>query len=319
MIGVVPRPATTPPNGSFVSFGGRCIRVVRWRAVVCGQLVDLRRAATHPSAHRSAFDTLAKYPANGTEVAVANPQFHGEGYVFAGGAPLSVSNWANINSHPQWTMVDGNALSHFTTTEPYDHVLQYPANGTYVAVGNSNEHGAGFVFAGGAPLAIASWSNVSNPKWTIVDGNALDTYSSNDTWHADNHVRQYPANGTAVARSATPPTTAPATSSPAAHLNVAGSSNVGNPRWVVVDSARSTTTTRPTPTSRSTTYTTTPPTARSCTPTPAPPTAPPRRGPRHRELHRHRRLPAPAPTDAWVISNAGQTAVHLLANPANGS
>jgi hypothetical protein len=119
--------------------------------------------------------------------------------VFAGGAPLSVSNWANVSSTPQWTFVDGNALSHFSTTEPYDHVLQYPADGTYVATGNSNEHGAGFVFAGGAPLAIASWSNVPNPKWTFVDGNALDTYNSNDPWHAFDHVRQYPADGTAVA------------------------------------------------------------------------------------------------------------------------
>ena len=320
VIGVVHAPTTTPANGSFVSYNGNVYRIAGGAPLYVSSWSIFGGPQPTQALTQSQFDALAKYPANGTEVAVANPQFHGEGYVFAGGAPLSVSAWTNVNSNPQWTMVDGNALSHFTTTEPYDHVLQYPANGTDVAIGNSNDHGAGFVFAGGAPLAVAAWSNLPNPKVTFVDGNALDTYSSNDTWHALDHVRQYPANGTAVAVGNPTDHGAGYIFAGGAPLNVAGWSNVGNPQWVVVDSYaldnysstgpyHSLDHVRDYPANGTFLHTNTGSTYRTA-------------GGAALAITNCTTIggcPAPAPTDAWIITNAGQTGTHLRAAPTNGT
>ena len=117
---------------------------------------------------------MAKYPANGTTVVIDNSNEHGAALVFAGGAPLTISNWNNVPNH-NFVYVDGNVLDTYTTSEPsWDHVLQYPADGTPVVVGNPQLHGEGFVFAGGAPLAVSNWNNLPNHAFTFVDGNVLD-------------------------------------------------------------------------------------------------------------------------------------------------
>jgi hypothetical protein len=110
---------------------------------------------------------------------------------------LPVLNWANVGN-PQWVVVDGVALDTYKSSpgdpwKAYEHVRQYPANGTAVAAA-----GWGYVFAGGAPLAVQKWANVGSPPFTTVDNAALHTYTSSpsDPWKAYSHVLAVPAAGT---------------------------------------------------------------------------------------------------------------------------
>jgi hypothetical protein len=195
----VGNPGTGHGDG-FVFAGGAPLAVTNWAnvgtpawTVVDGTSLD-NYSAAFPYGH------VRRYPANGTAVAVGNPGAgHGDGFVFAGGAPLAVTNWANVGT-PAWTVVDGNALDNYTTGgpyQPYSHVLQYPANGTAVAVGNpGSNHGNGYVFAGGAPLAVQNWANVGNPQWTVVDNAALFNYTSGGPYQPYSHVLPVPAAGT---------------------------------------------------------------------------------------------------------------------------
>lgn len=129
-------------------------------------------------------------PADGTAV---NTQT-GEVYVFAGGAPLYVSNWDHIGGPRASTRVDQGALDEGGNPNyPYGHVARHPVDGTAV----NTQTGAVYVFAGGAPLYVSSWGHIGGPRpSTRVDQNALDRGGDNSaTWK---HVRRYPMDGTAV-------------------------------------------------------------------------------------------------------------------------
>lgn len=190
------KPAIT--NGEFVTYDGAVFRIAGGAPLYVSNWADVGGPQPAIALTEAQFDALPQYPANGTAVAVGNPGTgHGEGYVFAGGAPLPVVNWANVGS-PKWVVVDGAALDTYTSTpgdpwNAYSHVRQYPASGTAVAAA-----GWGYVFAGGAPLAVQDWANVGSPPITKVDGAALDTYTSSpgDPWHAYSHVLAVPAAGT---------------------------------------------------------------------------------------------------------------------------
>jgi hypothetical protein len=190
---------TPVTNGAFVTYDGAVFRIAGGAPLYVSNWADVGGPQPTIALTEAQFDALPQYPANGTAVAVGNPGTgHGEGYVFAGGAPLPVVNWANVGS-PKWVVVDGHALDTYLTSFPYGHVRQYPANGTAAAVGNPGTgHGAGYVFAGGAPLAVANWANVGSPKWVVVDSAALVTYASSpgDPWKAYSHVLAVPAAGT---------------------------------------------------------------------------------------------------------------------------
>ena len=185
-------------NGDFVTYEGAVFRIAGGAPLYVSNWNDVGGPQKTIALTAAQFDALPQYPANGTAVAVGNPGTgHGEGYVFAGGAPLAVVNWANVGS-PKWTVVDGNALDTYASSpsdpwKAYSHVRQYPANGTAVAAA-----GWGYVFAGGAPLAVQSWANVGSPPFTKVDNAALYTYTSSpgDPWNAFSHVLAVPAAGT---------------------------------------------------------------------------------------------------------------------------
>ena len=231
-----------PANGSFVDYQGTIYRVAGGAPLAVSNWANVGGGHPFVTLTTAQWDADGfgvggphQYPANGTEVAIGNAADHGSGFVFAGGAPLAVTNWANVNAHPSWTVVDGSALDDFSGV--YDHARQYPIDGTEVAIGNAADHGSGFVFAGGAPLAVTNWANVNaHPSWTIVDGNALDRYSSSDAFHAYSHVRRFPMDGTAVAFGNPGPTHGSGyLFAGGAPLPVAKWSNVGLPPWVVID------------------------------------------------------------------------------------
>ena len=182
-----------PPDGTFVNDGGTIYRVAggaplwvsSWGAVGGPQpYVDVTPAQ---------LASLRQYPADGTAV---HDGVSGAGYVFAGGAPLYVASWASVGS-PAFVAVDGYPLGN-DGPAPLGHVRRYPADGTAVHNGAPGAlHGAGYVFAGGAPLYVASWASVGNPQSTTVDQYALD--NAGGEAHLD-HARRYPADGTYTVR-----------------------------------------------------------------------------------------------------------------------
>ena len=108
-------------------------------------------------------------------------------YVFAGGAPLFISNM-NISGRPV-TRVDFAAL--FNTASYLSRVNQHPADGTLVweAVTNTT-----YIFAGGAPLFVTNLDLIGGYRpSTQVDFLALFTPSSHLS-----RVRSHPMDGTFV-------------------------------------------------------------------------------------------------------------------------
>jgi hypothetical protein len=127
-----------------------------------------------------------QYPADGTFVVAA-----GHVYRFAGGAPIYVSNWANVGGEKPVVRIDQNAIANADKASPWNHVRQYPADGTFVGAA-----GHVYRFAGGAPIYVSNWANVGGAKpVTEIDRNAIANADKASPW---NHVRRYPANGTFV-------------------------------------------------------------------------------------------------------------------------
>src|SRR5205807_9775355 len=93
------------------------------------------------------------------------------------------------------TQIDPAAIDNAGAGGVWNHLRQYPLDGTFVA------SSAGFVyrFAGGAPIYVSSWNAVggSQPA-TLIDQAAIDNADGASPW---NHVHKYPADGTFVAGS----------------------------------------------------------------------------------------------------------------------
>lgn len=113
--------------------------------------------------------------------------YEGNVYRIVGDAPIYVSSWAPFGGPQPVTML---------TSAQFDALPQYPMNGTAVYdVDPGPAHGTGYIFVGGAPLAVKKWSNVNRPALTGIQGTTLSTYATSGPY---SHVRQYPANGDAI-------------------------------------------------------------------------------------------------------------------------
>ena len=111
-------------------------------------------------------------------------------YTMAGGAPIYVSNWANIGGYK-------NDFLNVTTDFIDETLPLYPRDGTYVR--GYLESDTYFVFAGGAPLYVPNW-DAGDKSYAIVDHVSLKTYESisDPKSYYYRHVRQYPLNGTVL-------------------------------------------------------------------------------------------------------------------------
>lgn len=183
-------PGGSTAEGSYVGYRGFVYRVVGGAPVYVSSWDAVGGPQPVTQVSDQQFGSLARYPADGTTVSTAS----GAVYVFAGGAPVYVSNWDAVGGPRASMRVDQAALDHAgTAAAPWDHVLRYPADGTTVSVAS----GAVFVFAGGAPIYVSSWDAIggSRPS-TRVDQAALDHAGEDfEPWR---YVRRYPADGTAV-------------------------------------------------------------------------------------------------------------------------
>jgi len=219
--------------GSFVFAGGAPLFISSW-GVYGGTQPNVTIDSWAVTNAGNPMDHINQYPANGTFVNARNGDGSEYGsFVFAGGAPLYVSSWAFYGGTPS-SLVTVDSWAVTNAGNSMDHINQYPANGTAVWDGNpSFNQYQGYVFAGGAPLAVAAWSDVGNPAATEVDGYTLNNFSTSGTL---SHVLQYPANGTAVYEAESGPTQgAGYIFAGGATLYVSNWSNVGTPSATGVD------------------------------------------------------------------------------------
>jgi hypothetical protein len=109
-----------------------------------------------------------------------------EVYRIVGGAPVYVTSWDAFGGPQLVTPITAAQLNAMPLT---------PADGT-VVVGAQRGRGEVYRFAGGAPIYVSHWDNVSGPlAATPVDIAAIDNAGRPGIW---SHVRATPADGTFV-------------------------------------------------------------------------------------------------------------------------
>jgi hypothetical protein len=178
-------------NGTFIAYAGNVYRMVGGAPLYVSSWASVGGPHAYTTVTTAQFGALSQYPSNGTAVYEASGPAKGSGYVFAGGAPLTVTNWKNVGS-PPITGVDPAALNTYASSGAYSHVRKYPLDGTAVYEASGSLRGSGYVFAGGAPLSVANWNNVGSPQITGVDPAALDHYAATGAY---SHVAPVPTNG----------------------------------------------------------------------------------------------------------------------------
>jgi protein gp37 len=177
--------SVTGSNTVYRMAGGAPIYVSSWSHVGGPHTVTV--------VSRSQFESLRQYPADGTYLSG-----NGDIYVVAGGAPIYVSSWEHVGGSAGKSpiVVDQSAIWHGGEGGAWNHLRQYPADGTYI-----HANGDTSVVVGGAPLYVSNWEHVggsAGKSVTVVDQSAIwhgDEGGPNDHW---DHLHQYPADGSLV-------------------------------------------------------------------------------------------------------------------------
>jgi len=183
-----------PADGTFVSAGpfiyrfagGAPIYVSSWDAVGGLKPATVIDPAAVDNADGAApWQHVRRYPADGTTIATSAYVF-----VVAGGAPVYVGSWAAVGGVRPATLVDQAAVDNPDGASPWNHLRRYPIDGTFVrGIG-----GDVYRIAGGAPIAVASWTHFGGVQpTTLVDGAAIANGDGAAPW---NHLRTTPADGT---------------------------------------------------------------------------------------------------------------------------
>lgn len=189
----VAKPARLLPitNGSFVAYqgavyviaGGAPLWVTNWANVGGQKPIRTLTAAQ--------WSTLRTYPADGTLLREQG----GTVFIVAGGAPVYVSNWANIGGYRPATLVDEVTLAAAGAAGPggrFGHLRAFPADGTYLV----DKVGTAWVVAGGAPIPISSWAHMGGQQRVqLIDGVSIANAGRGGVW---NHLRARPADNTYV-------------------------------------------------------------------------------------------------------------------------
>ncbi len=102
-------------------------------------------------------------------------------YRIAGGAPLLVSSWDAFGGPQPVTVISQSQL---------DALNPVPANGTFLVTNTGNI----FRVAGGAPIAVSSWSVFGAPQPAV----AIDQWDIDNIADPAAHLRAAPADGTLV-------------------------------------------------------------------------------------------------------------------------
>ena len=159
-------------DGIYRVVGGAPVFVTTWANV--GGQQDL-------------FDTFDALPA--LEAVPVDGTFisgYTSGYVFrvAGGAPIYVSNWANVGGVQPCTAVDDAAIESAGGQSPFDHLNLVPADGTFI---QGYQTGRIYQIRDGAPVYVPDWSAAGGPQpYVAVDQAAIDNAGAASPW---NHLR----------------------------------------------------------------------------------------------------------------------------------
>ncbi len=173
-----------PPDGSFVSYGGRTFRmaggapllVTAWRTVGGFQGALALTAAQ--------WRNLRRVPRDGTLVTAG-----GKTYEIAGGAPLAVRSWAAIGGQRSVVAVDPWDLAN--PAMPMAHLRPYPTDGTFLTAGPA---GRVYRLAGDAPFAVTSWLAFGGPRTAVV----VDAWNLLHPANPLARISAHPRNGTVV-------------------------------------------------------------------------------------------------------------------------
>jgi surface antigen len=185
-----PSPIT---EGSFVrsTATGRVYRVVGGAPIYVSNWGAFGGPQPYTDRSQGEIDALRSRPADGTYI---NSTATGRVYVIAGGAPLYVSNWANVGGARPVLGIDQWALDNIN--DPNAHLNARPANGTFIVSGTT---GRVYIMAGGAPIYVSNWNAMGGPKpTTAVDQWALDNWADPNA-----HTNPVPEDGTFINSTAT--------------------------------------------------------------------------------------------------------------------
>ncbi len=179
------------------------------------------------------FAALSPSPANGV---VTNDAV--QTYIWVGGGPIVITNWANVDGEKTSWRIDPRALTEAGTGR-WSNLRQKPADGSVVAgrLTGDPEDGDVYVIAGGAPLLLGAYAEV-DPQPNIVLVDLVSIRNAGNGEPRFNHLSFRPADGTKIHTSTTCYTIsggAPIASGPApcgTKVSNATIANAGRPgRW----------------------------------------------------------------------------------------
>jgi hypothetical protein len=153
----------TPRNGTLVSkesgpnpgvyefAGGAPIWVSDWAHIGGSRpYVIIDGAAIDNAGAGGVWDHVRLAPADGTVVGGSTNGI----YIFAGSAPIWVSDWAHIGGSRPYTLIDYSAIDNAGNGR-WSHLRQQPADGTFIRAYTTGDV---YRIEGGAPVWVSSWA-----------------------------------------------------------------------------------------------------------------------------------------------------------------
>ena len=187
-------------DGSLVNYGGNVYRVAGGAPLYVSSWTHIGGEQPSRALTNQEFSALRTYPRDGTLIsghAPGSPD-HGSVYVVARGAPIYVSNYANIGGDRGTVGVDLAAIHNADGGGVWNHLRQKPVDGTLISgqAPGSPDHGSVYVVAGGAPIYVSNYANIGGDRGTVgVDLAAIHNADGGGVW---NHLRQKPVDGTLI-------------------------------------------------------------------------------------------------------------------------
>lgn len=177
-------------DGRFVSYQGVTYRMVGGAPVAVGSWAAFGGVQPVTAVTAAQWASLRANPADGSIIKSAQT---GQVFVIAGGAPQYVSAWSAVGGKLPTVAVDQAAIDKAGGTGGWSHLRAVPADNHHLTDGT----GQSYATVGGAPLGIASLSDVGAYGSTRIDSAVLDhAGSSVAPW---NHLRAQPSDGAYVA------------------------------------------------------------------------------------------------------------------------
>jgi hypothetical protein len=174
------------PNGTFVQVSGTTSywEIAGGAPLYVNDWSDVGGAQPYTVITQQQFDALNPVPVNGTVFQTDT----GAVYVVAGGAPMYVTSTSVFNPPPTPFLVDQWNIDN--VGNPMSHLSPYPASGTFL----TTTTGQSYRIAGGAPIAVTSWSIYGGVPSTV----AIDAWDIANIYNPLSRMVYRPNVGTVV-------------------------------------------------------------------------------------------------------------------------